>query len=421
MSSAGVQRLLVFLPSRRGLPDGGARGSLGAATVVGYGGIDASLQPCLAGDAPLSLLPRASTVDLLFDVADVFTSVVDAPRMSESRLRQALPGLVEERLLSDAADCHLAYAVDGAAGAAGAPMRVAVSAIERVALTRALDACTEAELRPRSAYSALYSIPPPAPQTLSVRLDRGRGTVRTGEHSGFVFDLDSEPPAALAIAIQQLGVTRIHAYGRDAANLLLFAPQLGVEVIDLKRGFDAASTSGAVNLLQARYAPAGRLGMPTVSALLRSGRLKPVLGWAAAWLAIFLIGLNAYSWKLESEARTLRTSMQTAFRSAFPGEALVEPVPQTRRHLRELRARAGQASPDDFSVLNAQAGQLLAATPVGSLAGIEYRDTALTLKFKPGAAVGAGFQNALRAQAVQQGLQLHFDADSSARLVPAAP
>jgi type II secretion system protein L len=146
-----------------------------------------------------------------------------------------------------------------------------------------------------------------------------------------------------------------------------------------------------------------------------------VLGWAAVWLAIFLIGLNAYRWQLESQASALRASMQNAFRSAFPGESLVEPVLQARRHLRELRARAGQASPDDFSVLNAQAAQLLAATPVGSLAGIEYRDAALTLKFKPGAAAGAGFQNALRAQAVQQGLQVHFDADGSARLVPAVP
>jgi general secretion pathway protein L len=422
VSAGTVQRLLVFLPPRRTLLEGSGRGSISAATVVGYGGIDASLQPCSAGDTPLSLLPKASTVDLLFDVADVFTSVLDAPRMSESRLRQALPSLVEERLLSDAADCHLAYAVDGAAaGVAGGPMRVAVAAIDRVALTRTLDAASEAGVRPRSAYSALYSIPPPTSDTMSVRLDRGRGTARTGEHSGFAFDLDNEPPAALAIAIQQLGVARIQAYGRDSANLVSLAPQLGVEVVDLKRGFDAASTSGAVNLLQGRFAPAGRLGMPTLAALMRSERLKPVLGWAAVWLAIFLIGLNAQSWQLESEAKALRASMQNAFRSAFPGESLVEPVLQTRRHLRELRARAGQASPDDFSVLNAQAAQLLATAPVGSLAGIEYRDAALTLKFKPGAAGGAGFQNALRAQAVQQGLELHFDADSSARLVPTVP
>ena len=94
---------------------------------------------------------------------------------------------------------------------------------------------------------------------------------------------------------------------------------------------------------------------------------------------------------------------------------------QTKIHLRELRARAGQSSPDDFSVLNAQAGQLLSSAPVGALAGVEYRDAALTLKFKPGTASTAGFQNALRAQAVQQGLDLRFNADGSAHIVPIAP
>jgi general secretion pathway protein L len=422
VSSSTLQRLLAFLPSRRALLESGGRGSLSAATVVGYGGIDALLQARSAGDAPLSLLPKASSVDLLFDVSDVFTSHLDAPKMSEARLRQALPSLVEERLLSDAADCQLSYAIDGeAATEAGAPMRIAVAAIDRVTLTRALEAAAEAELRPRSAYSALYSIPAPSGDTLSVRLDRGRGTARTGAHSGFAFDLDSEMPAALAIAVQQLGVARIHAYGRESAHLLPFAPQLGVEVIDLKRDFDPASTSGAVDLLQGRFAPAGRFGMPTLFALVRSGHLKPLLAWAAVGLGILVIGLNAYRWKLESEASALRGSMQTAFRSAFPAEAFVEPVTQAKRHLRELRARAGQASPDDFSPLNTLAAQLLSNAPVGALAGLEYRDGALTLKFKPGAAGSAGFQNTLRAQAVQRGLELHFDAENSARLVPAAP
>jgi general secretion pathway protein L len=161
--------------------------------------------------------------------------------------------------------------------------------------------------------------------------------------------------------------------------------------------------------------------MPTVAALLRSSHLKPVLSWAAVSLAIFLVGVNAYRIKLESESRALRSSMQTAFRSAFPSESVVEPLKQTQRHLRELRARAGQSSPDDFSVLNAQAGQLLSGAPVGALAGLEYRDAALTLKFKPGASSSAGFQNALRAQAVQLGLDLRFNADGSARIVPSAP
>ena len=184
MSRRAVQRLLAFLPPRSALIEGGGRGSFSAATVVGYGGIDASHQPCIAGDAPLSLLPKATAVDLLFDVSDVFTAQLDAPRMSEGKLRQALPSLVEERLLTDAVDCHLAHQIEGAEGSL---TRVAVTAIDRVTLTRAMEAAAEAGVRPRSAYSALYAIPPPSASTMSVRVNRGRGTVRTAAHSGFAF------------------------------------------------------------------------------------------------------------------------------------------------------------------------------------------------------------------------------------------
>lgn len=423
--SGAVQRLLVFLPARRSLQDGGGgRGSFSAATVASYAAVDASRQlaGAGAGDAPLSLLPRAPAVELLFDVADVFTGEIDAPKMSEARLRQALPGLVEDRLLSDAADCHIAYEVEAPQpGGSEALQRIAIGAIDRVTLTRALDAAAEAGLPVRAASSALYAVPAPSGEEMSVRIDRGRGLARTGEHSGFAFDLEGDAPAALALAVQQMRVKRIRAYGRDAAALVPFAPQLGAEVIDLKRALDAPSMSGAIALLQGRYAPGGRLGMPTLANLFRSKLLRPVLGWAAVSLLILIGGVNAYRWKLESEASALRESMQTAFRSAYPSESFIEPVLQARRHLRELRARAGQASPDDFSVLNAQAVQLLASAPVGSLAAVEYRDAALTLRLKPAPAADAALKNSLRAQALQHGLNLRFDDDHSARLVPDQP
>jgi general secretion pathway protein L len=142
--------------------------------------------------------------------------------------------------------------------------------------------------------------------------------------------------------------------------------------------------------------------------------------WAGAAGAVFVLGMNAYWLKLEGEARSIHAQMETAFRSAFPeATAVVDPVLQTRRQLGGLRARVGQPSADDFSVLDAQAAQILANAPLGSVAGVEYRDGVLKLKFKAGAGQDAGLQNALRAQAVQQGLALRFDSDGAARLSPA--
>ena len=77
--------------------------------------------------------------------------------------------------------------------------------------------------------------------------------------------------------------------------------------------------------------------MPTIAAFARSGALKPLSIWVAVWLGVFVIGLNAYRFKLESESRSLRSSMQTAFRSAFPSESVVDEVAQAVQHGLDLR------------------------------------------------------------------------------------
>jgi general secretion pathway protein L len=159
-----------------------------------------------------------------------------------------------------------------------------------------------------------------------------------------------------------------------------------------------------------------RAGLPKISA----GSLRAPLIWTGVTAAVFIGGMNAYWLKLESESRALRSGMETSFRSAFPeATAVVDPVLQTKRQLGGLRSRAGIPSADDFSVLNTQAAQLFSVAPVGAIAGVEYRDGSLRVKMKPGNTLDAGMQNALRAQAIQQGLTLRFDADGSARLSPA--
>ena len=76
-------------------------------------------------------------------------------------------------------------------------------------------------------------------------------------------------------------------------------------------------------------------------------------------------------------------------------------------------------SANDFSVLNARTALLLSAAPLGSVGGLEYRDGALKVKFKPGMADNPALQNTMRSAAVQQGLTIRFDADGTARVTAA--
>jgi len=409
-----VARLWVFAPPHR-LLAGTAR--LSESTVVGYVAHAAGGE-LQWGEASVALLPRCQRVEIVFDGGDVFQTAVSAPRLSEAKLRLALPNLLEDRLLADPTQCHVAFlpAGRGADRKAGdAAEQLPVAAIDRGLLTRVLDVMTAAGTRPRAAYSAIYVLPPPGNGALPVLVARGRLVARTAEHDGIACDIDdgAEPPAALRLALRSRGWQRIRAFGPQSQRLAAMAEALGVPVELDGRPLDADAPNDSINLLQGGFARGGMFS--DVSRLRLSLRWwRAPLLWSAVALAVFIAGMNGYWLKLQSEAGELRGRMSTAFRSTFADAEMVDPIVQAQRELVRLRARVGQSSASDFTALNAQVAQLLAAAPVGIVAAIEYRDATLQLKFK--SPPDAQLQNQLRTQAVQQGLQLRFEADGAARV-----
>jgi len=418
MKEKSVQRLFVFVPPRRTLP----KGQIGTGTVVGFVGPGGT-----SGETPIALLPKAAWLDLVFDPADVFVTAIEPPKLSEGKLRLALPNMLEDRLLAEATDCHFAFNVPrGGTGTTtiAAQPRMPVAVIDRGVLTRALDACAEAGYRVRAAYSEIYTLPAPAAGVLAVRAERGRGVARSATHDGFSFELGDEAPAALTLAVRQLGIKRIQVWGRDAHRIAALGEPLGVQVDVMQGEPDAASAAAAVNLLQGSFAPSGMLGalMPLAgrAAGLRGAALKAPAIWLGIAALVAIAGMNIYWLKLEAEARALKQQMESAFRTTFPETtAVVDPVLQTKRQLSDLRARAGLPSANDFSVLNARIAQLMSIAPIGSVTGIEYRDGALKVRFKGGMADNPAFQNTLRSAGVQQGLAIRFEADGTARVTPA--
>ena len=413
-----AQRLLVFVPPQHTLAE---RGKFGASSVVNFVSFGATVQ---TGNTPIALLPKAARVELVFSAADVFSTSVAAPRLSEAKLRQALPNLLEERLLAPPADGHYAFTplarASGTTTIATTP-RLPVAVIDRGLLTRSLDALNDGGFNPRLAYSEIYTLPSPAPGTLSVRVAQGQGVARSTRHDGVAFEFDGRTaPAALLLAVRQLGVQQIQAFGDDAPALAALAEAIGAQVTVSAVPVDPVASDDAVNLLQGAFASAGLLGgmaLPRV----KVRELRAPLIWLGVAAAVFVAGMNAYWAKLATDAGAIRQNMITAFRSQFPNASSADAglvVELARREIGTLRARAGMASPSDFSVLNAQAAQLLSSAPIGSVAGVEYADGALRVKFKPGVGGDAGLQNMLRAQAVQMGLNLRFEQDGSARIAP---
>ena len=119
----------------------------------------------------------------------MFVTAIEPPKLSEGKLRLALPNMLEDRLLADAHGLPLRIQWFRAAGRGtttiAAMPKMPVAVIDRGVLTHALDACAEAGYRVRAAYSEIYTVPPPAAGVLSVRVDRGRGVARSATHDGF--------------------------------------------------------------------------------------------------------------------------------------------------------------------------------------------------------------------------------------------
>ena len=97
MAERSVQRLLVFLPPHRAISGSSARTTLSSSTLVHYVAVGVGAE-AKSGQTPIALLPKANSVDLVFDTADVFVTAVETPKMSDAKLRQALPNLLEDRL-----------------------------------------------------------------------------------------------------------------------------------------------------------------------------------------------------------------------------------------------------------------------------------------------------------------------------------
>lgn len=425
------QRLLVFVPARRTWPSG-ARGGVGPTTVVRYVAIQADGRHA-EGSAALAQLPRARSLELVFDSLDVFTATIDAPKLGEAKLRQALPNLLEERLLGDPTDYHFASmpwrAEAGPASAAALPesaagVRLSVAAIDRTTLARTLEACQQARLQPRAAYSEIYTLPRPRDGTFAARIDGPKAVVRTGQDQGIVLDSSEAAGSALQLARRQLGIQRLQLFRPSGAGeqpARAFDAE-GIESQEFAVCLDAQATADAVNLLQGPFAAAGGYGRAgrIIARLKREGTWKVPAAWAGVCALVAIGGLNAYWFKLESQMRAVRTSMQHAFHDAFPNEPAVEELAQARRDISTLRARAGRPSSDDFATLNAQAAQLLTAAPVGVVSAIDYANGSLAVHFLPGAMDNPAARNALQARAISQNLTLSFDADGTAHVAPAA-
>ncbi|MEN9775800.1 MAG: Cholera toxin secretion protein epsL [Pseudomonadota bacterium] len=345
--------------------------------------------PPVLSRASLESLPDLRSVYLVFDARDVSVLSTRLPRLPSSRLIRALPGLLEDQVLQDPAQC--AWALDPLPTDQGdrrvgvidaAWLETVAQAFERRRIKILAAWPMQAVMRPPSGQSWLLALP----ESLAWCAGDGEGLgwspaatdddrrVQVHEACSFAAGLDQ--PVSCCWMGGPGWVSALEGRPTDAVDAGPIGRNDTPEIQAL-----SWPTPTTLDLMSARHAQ-GRLSA-------RFGQVdgrawRPAGAWAGLALLIALLGLNLEWARLAAEERQLNDRLAERFaRIMGPATPRVDPVLQLSRHLAAARLRAGQADPEGFVPMLSKFAEALGATADDSLLGLQFREGRMTVRLRP--------------------------------------
>jgi general secretion pathway protein L len=300
------------------------------------------------GQALPEQLPQAQAVVALLRPAAISWHGLTAPKAPANRLRAALAGLLEEALLDEDSELHLAVAAGWKAGEPGW-----VAAIGKAWLKAQLDRL-EALGRSVDRLAPLWS-PEGAP--VAHVFDAGAGQLQ-------LLWRDADGLLCLPLAH---GAARQWLQQRPAdapAPTWSARPDAATEAAGLA-GDTVATHSLADGMLAAARQPGNLLQFDLAAQHRGSRRLRqglrrlledrawrPLRWGLVALLLVHLVGLNAWAWQQRQALARQKTAMTTLLQSSFPQvRAIIDPPAQMQKELELLRAAAGKPGEGDLEPL----------------------------------------------------------------------
>lgn len=327
------------------------------------------------GSALLALLPHSDEVVAVVPARMLSWHQMVLPRVNRARLRQALEGLLEERLLDDPRSLHFALAPGAAAGD-----KVWVVACNRAWLRDTLQAFESQGRRVSRVVPAYVPLPAGSDAILNavgtldnawlVRCaDDGVQTLPLGPATQVVLNLGgaavltTAEPAVAELAEQMLGgPVRV----QRMAQGLVDAAKSGWDMAQ----FELTSTTGT------RAARRAQLVWAQWST---SAGWRPARWGLAALLLAHLLGLNVWAWKERSALQSKRTEVRSLLTQTFPKIVfVVNASVQMEREVEALRLAAGALSRRDFEPMLAAVAENIPMTRTATYVGFSNHE--LTLK-----------------------------------------
>lgn len=300
------------------------------------------------GRAPAAALPRATNVVAVLRPADVAFQRIFVPKAPSARMRAALVGVMEDGLLEDEFDVHLALEPGAKPGAehwvavVNKPwLRVQLDALSvgNVALDRVVPSWWPDE----GAAGHTFSDGPDEPTMLSWRDD----------HGVLCVPLASPVARALTGALPDGTPVRWSATPETALAASEFAGTPVASVTDDEQALRAALCGW--NLLQFDLVPQRR-GVKLVRDIAARFAFDPA--WrttrfgVVALVVVTLLGLNIRALQEQRAIAQKQAAMAAAVTLAFPNiKTVYDPAAQAQREIDALRAAAGRPGDGDVETL----------------------------------------------------------------------
>lgn len=404
MKKNAISTLCLRLPSR----SAGKTTPQRLTQPVSFALVSANGRLTRCGQATLSSLSasiaQVQRVVLMLAASDVTLLRLAVPPMSAARLRAALPGLVEERLITDPADCVLV------AGPAKLGMR-SIAVVERQWLQSLVTALTDFGARhllalpvqlcmPRAAAgmtAAVMEMPEQIDLALRMSEDEGMGLPIVAPAAGMSTQ-SAVCQTLLALAAEQkitlmVPAEQVEAYRAAAEQLVAQSRQITVCAENWQEWIDALDPA-TLDLMRGLHA-ADVQGVDW-------RRWRWPLGLAALLLVTNVAALNWDWWRMKSEGEELRLRMTHIYKTTFPNDAvIIDPLAQMQKKSAAVRQAAGEINPQDFTPMAANFAEVwrdlkvdevtdstkavAASAAKPQIAGLAYRDATLLVRFKPGA------------------------------------
>lgn len=340
--------------------------------------LDAQGHLSAQGSERLEAIERQPATVLVWPAAALSWQRVRLPKLKGSKLRAALDGLLEDRLLDDTAQMHYALAPGYASSRSAevwvacclrAPLQQALAQLEACGhrIGRIVPALAPA-LAPAAAPQPLWLHGSADHAILLAQTTQGclhwtlepqhePGPAEREQLGRWLTTLGLAPdapalasPAAVALAERWLPNRTWSASREQHPWLQAHASGWDLAQFDLSLQGSAARRRVGLDLLRQGWS---------------SPAWRPVRWGLVGLAALQLLGLNLSAWQAEQRITDLRAHSQQTLRQHFPQVQLVLNAPlQMQREVERLRQAQGELGPADLEPLLEQLGRTQQQTPL---------------------------------------------------------